>query len=536
MILKKRASYHTVIRIASFLLILASLYGYAQPRQTHRFEKKQKNSDEYFSMIPLKEEGLALLQEKDKYNGGKKVWELTLLDTTLSEKKTLEFEVEHRYPLVGYEVEKGALFLLFRTGEHNRNSFELIHFNTSNGSELSRDEIKPELDFRITHFTKVGSKIVLGGYVSNEPAVLIYDMRDDQLKVVPGFFQKDNELIDLRVNQNRTFNTVIIDRSLRSERKLVFRTYDETGKLLLEDIVPIGDDRTLQTSISSTLEREDLAILGTWGDRQSKQSSGFYSLPIDPFSEQKINFFSFGELEHFTDYLNPKRAQRIKDNAREDVLQGRKPSFISYVMPFRLQEHKDGFLLLAEVYNPSNTINPYYNSPYYNPYYGNPYYYYNSFWPGYYPGMRMYRPYAYGNNAKNADEIKTFASVLVAFDNKGALLWDHSFKLDEVKKPGLEQVTDYFYSGSHVHFLYKKESELFFKTINIHDGTVKETTEKIKLNDPLDEIRSDRQYEDGVRHWVGNTFYVWGYQTIRNASGKDGRNRDVFYINKVVVD
>jgi hypothetical protein len=275
-------------------------------------------------------------------------------------------------------------------------------------------------------------------------------------------------------------------------------------------------------------------VLGTWGDRQGKQSSGFFSLAIDPFSDQKINFLSFGELEHFTDYLNPKRAQRIKENAREDVLEGRRPSFTNYVMPFKLEEHAEGFLLLAEVYHPSSNISPYYGSPYGSPYY-NPYYYYNPFWPGYYPGMRMYRPYSYGNNVKNSDEIKTNASVLVAFDSKGKPLWDHSIKMDELKKPSLEQVSDYVFRNSTVYFLYKKESELHIKTINIHDGSANELVEKIKLNDPLDEIRSEKEQEDGTKHWVGNTFYTWGYQTIRNVQKKDDRVRDVFYINKVVV-
>lgn len=525
-----------LIPISLLLLTLGCISSYAQPRQTHRFEAKQKNSDEYYSIIPLKEEGLALLREKNKYTGGKRHWELILLDTALQERKTFDVEVEHRYPLIGYEHTKGSLYLLYRTGENNRNSFELINIDLEEGKESSRNEIKPELDFKLTHFSKVGSTMALGGYVSNEPAVLLYSMDDNQIKVVPGFFQKDNELIDLRVNQNQTFNAVIVDRSTRSERKLIFRTFDQTGKLLLEDVVPIEEDRSLQTSISSTLEREDLAILGTWGDRQSKQSTGFFSLPVDPFNEQKINFIAFGELEHFTDYLNPKRAQRIKENTHEDVLAGRKPSFTAYVMPFRLQEYKKGYLLLAEVYHPSNNVNPYYNSPYSNPYYSSPYYYYNPFWPGYYPGMRMYRPYAYGNNVRNSDEIKTHASVLIAFDANGKPVWDHSIKLDEIKKPALEQVADYYYNDDEVYFIYKKESELLIRIINTNDGSSKEITEKIRLNDPVEEIRSDKDYEDGVRHWVGNSFYVWGYQTIRNVQLKDERIRDVFYINKVVVD
>jgi hypothetical protein len=524
-------------KLIRFSLILvfafASSLVSAQFTQTHRFEIKQKGSDEYFSIISLKEEGLALLRERNKYEGGKQLWELIFLDTALQQKATVDLPMEPRHPLIGFEYIPGHLYLLYRTGDTNKNSLELIDFSTRESKEKARYEIKPELDFKLTHFSRVGSNIVMGGYVSNEPAVLLYNMSDNQIKVVPGFFQKDNELVDLRVNQNQTFNAVTIDRSNRSERKLIFKTFDETGKLLLEDIVPIGEDRSLQTSITSSLIREDLLVLGTWGDRQGKQSSGFFSLSVDPFSAQKINYITFGELEHFTDYLNPKRAQRIKENTRADVLEGRTPSYSAYVMPYKIEEHPEGFLLLAEVYNPSSNTNPYYNSPYSNPYYYNPYYY-NPYWPGYYPGMRMYRPY-HGNNVKNAEEIKTSASVLVAFDPAGKIKWDQAIKLEEMKRPSLDQVTDYYYANPNVYFVYKKESDLTIKTIAISDGNAKETVEKIKLMEPQEEIRSEKEYEDGVRYWVGNSFYIWGYHTVRNAQNKDDRNRDVFYINKAVV-
>jgi hypothetical protein len=503
--------------------------------QTRRYEQVQKSSDEMFSIISLNEQGLALVRSKNKYDEGKQKWDVILLDTAFQEKFSFDILVKERYPLVGYEfVGDSHLYLLFRTGETNRNSLELIDLSISEGRELARYEIKPELDFKITHFNKAGQSMVLGGYVNNDPTVLLYNMAENQIKVVPGFFQKDNELVELRVNQNQTFNVVIIDRSSRSERKLIFKTFDDTGKLLLEDIVPIGEDRTLQTAISSSLHREELLILGTWGERQGKQSNGYFALSVDPFSEQKINYLSFGQLNHFTDYMNQKRADRIKESALEAATNGKIPSFSTYVMPFRLEEHKSGYLMLSEVYQPSTPANSYYNNPY-GPYSYNPYSY-SPFWPGYYPGMRMYRPYSYGNNVRNTDEIKIYASVLTAFDPSGQLKWDYSFKLDELKKLSLEQASDYYYDGMNVYFFYKKESEIRYKVIDDDEGMVKEGVEKVLTKYPEDEIRSDRNYEDGIRHWTGNTFYVWGYQTLRNVNHSDDRIRDVFFITKLVVE
>lgn len=524
----------TTVCLCAIMVLMASVSS-AQISQTKRYELTQKGNDEMFTIISLKEKGLALVRGKNKYDEGKQKWDVILLDTALQEKFNFEILVKERYPLVGYEfVDDGHLYLLFRTGETNRNSLELIDLSLSEGRELGRYEIKPELDFKITHFNKAGQSMVLGGYVNNEPAILLYTMAENQIKVVPGFFQKDNELVELRVNQNQTFNVVIIDRSQRSERKLVFKIFDESGKMLLEDIVPIAEERTLQTAISSSLQREELLIMGSWGERQGKQSTGFFSLAVDPFSEQKINYLTFGQLEHFTDYINPKRAERIKESALEAATNGKIPSFSTHVMPYRIEEHKEGYLMLSEVYQPTTQSSSYYSNPYGPGGYGP--YAYNSYFPGYYPGMRMYRPYNYGNNVRNTDEIKTYAGVLTAFDPAGQLKWDFSFKLDELKKLSLEQVTDFYYNGGNVYFVYKKESEIRYKIINDDDGTAKEDVAKIMTKFPEDEIRSDRNYEDGIKHWTGNTFYVWGYQTVRNVTHADDRIRDVFFINKVVVD
>ena len=365
------------------------------------------------------------------------------------------------------------------------------------------------------------------------PLVLLFELPDNRIRVIPGFFQKDTELVDLRTNQNQTFNTVLIDRGSKENRKLIFRTFDENGKQLLDDVVPIDEQKFLQNGITSTLEREDLAVIGTWGERNSKQSIGFYFLTVDPFNEQQIKYLDFGQLGHYLDYLNPKRAERVKANSASDAAAGRIPNFTSYVMPYKVMEYKHGFLLLAELYNPVSNMNPYYS----NPYYYNPYYSYGMYSvPYYYPGMsRMYRPYSYNSTTRTVSEIKTTQTTLLSFDAKGKINWDQSFKVDEVKMAGVDQVSDFWIEDNKVFFLYKKESELRVKTLSQEDDQIKESTEKIYTGDAEDVIRSEKEFEGGIRQWIGNTFYVWGYHTIRNGN-KDDKVRDVFYINKVVVN
>ncbi len=504
----------------------------AQIAQPYRYEQEHKNSDDYFNIISLKEDGLALFRERDKFKQSNRLWELILLDSTLREKKKVDLEIKERHKMVGYEIGKTSLYFLFRTGDTNKNDFELIEISFD-GEDRGRYSIKPDLDFRLTHFIKAGDNFIFGGYVSNEAVILLFEPAGGSIRVLPGFFQKDTELVDLRANQNGTFNTILMDRSNRGEKKILFRTFDPSGKQLLEDNILLDENVTLQTAITSTLEREELIIAGTWGDRNAKQSSGFFTLPVNPFADQKISYVDFGKLDNFVNYLNQKRAARIKETAREKPVDGRAPSFSAYVMPFRILENEDGFYLLAEVYNPvsSNSFysgNPYYYNPYFSPYGYSPY------WNGfYYPAMsRMYRPHLYGPNSRSANEIKTLETVVLLLDENGKVKWDQSFKLDEVRLPGLEQVGDFTVIQDSVYIAYKKESDIFVKSAALSGDGVSENSYKVRTLDEQDVIRSEKEFEGGIRHWYGKSFYVWGYQTIRNASRKE-RVRDVFYINRV---
>lgn len=527
----KKKRHHILISLLALCLYVFFLpdNAWSQVTQPSRYEKPFSMSEGYFTIIPLKKEGLCLVQDKDKYSGGKKLWEIIFLDSALQEKKVLEVPVESRNQLTGYEYAPGEVYLLYRVGETNRNQLAVVEIQLDT-YEIKHHLISPELALQLSHFTKAGNSIVIGGYVNREPTILLYDLSSQNIKVLPGFFQKDTELVDLRVNQNNTFNVILIDRDAREQNKLVLRTFDDSGKILLEDEVSIDSRKALQTGITSTLEREDMIIAGNWGERNSKQSSGFFAIPVDPFSDQKIQYLHFGELEHYLDYLNPKRARNIKAKSLKEIKEGRTPNYVNYVMPYRIQEHKTGYLLLAEVYQPSSGASfpspyPYYMGPY-DPYYG-----------GYYAGMRRFYPYPYnypGGPRQPSQEVKAFESVVVAFDANGKLMWDHSFKLDDIKSSTLEQISDFHLRDSRMFFLYKKESDLKIKVILTESGEVQEMNEPVRLTHENDEVRSEKDFEGGVRQWYGNSFYVWGYHTLRNNNLED-RVREVFYINKIVV-
>src|SRR5690554_3280059 len=104
--------------------VLAPCFVWAQLQQTERYEKEFKYSDGVFSIISLGEEGIFLIRDRDKFEGGKKIWEAIHLDANLKEKKTISLPMETRNRLIGYERSPGQVLLLYRQGDTEKNNIE----------------------------------------------------------------------------------------------------------------------------------------------------------------------------------------------------------------------------------------------------------------------------------------------------------------------------------------------------------------------------------------------------------------------------
>ncbi len=516
--------------LAFSLLLFGNITLFAQPVQTIRYEKRLENGDKSYTHISLKEKGIALVRDKEKYKEGKKLWEIIILDTTLNELNTQEFDLESRLNLIGYEYVNNELYLLFRKTETDINNFLMLRTKLENYSS-TQYIIKQELNFKITHFSIAGGSAVLGGYVNREPAVILYELKTDQTKIVPGFFLSDTELLDLRINRNNTFNALLVDRGSRENKKLIIKTFDEWGSLLLEDAIKIPSDRTILAGITSTLERDEMIIMGTWASPKSNQASGIYSILVDPFNEQDVHFYDFGELDHFFEYLNPKKAEKVHLKSKRSRVAGKIPDFKASVNIVKMSEYPDGFYLLAEVHLQSSNMNssPYWNnysSPYNNPYAYNPYGF-SPFSPRYYNS-----PYSNYAPSPNADVLMLHSS-LSFFDLQGKLKKDYGFKLNNTKQSDLEQLSDYIVDKNRVSMAFKREGEINIKTWM--DDSLTQDTLKIKLNNSTDKVRLEYNQNTGLREWYGTIFYIYGYESIRDKENYDDPGRYIFYINKLEI-
>ncbi len=514
------------------VFLLFSFMALAQVEQTARYEREQKNDDAEFILVPMGERGVLLIHDKDQYRDGKKLWELIGLNSDLKESWNLEMDIEARLRLVGYEYKDDNIYILFRTSEHEGSDLNLFTIHTQT-RDVKRFIIKQQLTFKITHFGVLSEVVVLGGYVNNDPAVLIYDLETENLKIVPGFFISETELLDLRINTNNTFNALIIDRNSKEKKRLILKTFDATGAVLFDESIEIDGKRSILSGITSTLMNDELLISGTWTVGTSKQASGIYSVLADPFSDQPIKFYDFGGLERFLEYQSPKRAAKLKQKSLQAKTAGTIPDFKAYASVMRMEERPGEYALLTEVYQPSANFN---STPYMTGF-SNPYYYGGGYSPyGYNPFMSRYynSPYQYNNGPSQVGETKILHSSLLVFDITGTLINDYGLVLEGEKSNGLEQTSDFVFNEDNIALAYKKEKEIRVMHYTPDGGSL--DTLQTLLEKPGEVVRSDSE-NGNVRFWYQNYMYSWGHQRIKDQEKQsEDPTRYVFYINKIRID
>jgi hypothetical protein len=518
--------------LCTITFVWCCLTSYAQLTQITRYEREHKSSSAGWTIVSLKENGLAMIRDNEKFHDGKRMFEMVILDTALVEKTTAEIEIENRMSLTGYEFSSNRYVdILFREGDHEQGELLLIEYDITTGEHI-KYPIKSQFNFKLTHFTVLDRNAIFGGYVNKEPAVVIYDKSANQTKVVPGFFTSDTELLDLRTNQNGTFNTLITNRSVNASKSLILRTFDKTGAQLMEDQIPIDQNKTILSALTSSLVRDEMLIAGTYAIGHSKQASGFFSVLADPFNEQSINYYDFPKLGHFLEYLNPRRSEKIRVLSEKQREQGKDPDFRASVSNIRLEEYPDGFFLLAEVYNTTsgNTSTYPYQGTYngYYPPYGGGYNYFSPY------SSRFYNsPYNYPYGSQATSSVKVLQSEVVVFNSDGKLDWDHSLKVENDDRSALEQSSDFWSDKNRIVIASKNESELAVKIRYRNNEQVSDNV-GIILNNDQEVIRDETKDDGGVRFWYGNKFYIWGYQTLKDPalSILEDRNRKVFYLVK----
>lgn len=499
--------------LAGLLILILPALAWAQIAQPERIEIEiDRNSNDFF-VVSAKDQGLIIFRDTEEKNKeGNNLWEFHKYDTSLQKEWNQLFALDPHLMIRGYDYDQGQLCVLFQDGTYRDKDMMMLNMAIHSGDTVQHS-IKRIVPVDLDYFEIIGQTVILGGQVNYRPAVVHYDMLTRKIKVLPGIYQNNGELIDIIPNKkDNTFDVLIGELTADRIKTVTIKAYDQYSNLLQTAPVITEDKKNLLDAQVTEFDGEQQILAGTYGPKRSKYSRGLFIASITPEGQQQIKYYNYADLNNFFNYMSEKREKRVRKRIERRKRKNRKIRLNYRMVVHELKSDNGKYILLGEAYYPK------YNS-----------YYYSGLYSGYFPSRF---------NESYFDGYRYTHAIAVCFNDKGDLLWDHAFKLDNAKSMELKQLVHINVQDEGVVLMYSCDKEIHSKVIS-DKGAIEETvTTSIKLKYDEDEVkRKNGQDVAGIQKWYDQYFYVHGTQDIKNKEENGiSPTRKVFFINKVTYD
>ena len=488
--------------------------------QPNRIEFEKNTDISEFFVVPGGSEGILVVEETtEPAKSGGYQWKLHMVDTALKVVWSQTLIIPADGSLIGYEYFDGRFYLLF-----NKNRFRsedlVVYQLTSKGIGYKMYEITTVFPIDISHFESVGETILIAGYANFRPVVITYNVNDRIPRVVPGFYDNKNDILDLVVDEQAKLFTVILSQKMRNKKYTVrVKTFTDKGDIIQDNLVNPGEKKSLLDAASTTFSGGLQYLAGTHSKKSLQYSQGFYLSKFINGQQQFNRYYPFADLNNFFGHLKPKREQRIKNRIERKKSRGKIKKFNYRLLVNEILERDNEYIMIAEAYYPR------YNYSQTG----------NAFTP--YGGFGGFGPTGFGRNNPFFLGYKYTHAAVIAFDPNCNILWDQTFKIEDIQSYSLEENVVISASGDRVILMYLEENEIRSKVVERNEIVEGRTFNPVKLSFESDELKTKDPQVEGLKKWYGNTLFAYGEQNIKNEVGMGGQfTRKVFYINKIQYD
>lgn len=507
-------------KLLLLLLFLIPLFSFSQRKknrdtstvisQPNRIEFLiTKESSEFF-VVPGDTDGMLVVEETSKSaKGGGYNWRMYLIDTTLNVVWSQTQIIPAKGTLLGYEYFDGKFFLLFSKNAYRSEDLVVYQLTASTKEYLTYD-ITTVFPVEISHFESVDETLILAGSTNFRPVVITYNINDKIPRVIPGYYDNKNDILDIIVDKQTRIFTVVSSEKMKNKKFTVrVKSYTSNGDLVQDNLVNPGEKRSILDAASTTFSGGLQYLAGTYSKKSVSHSQGLYLSKFVNGSQKFNQYYPFADLTNFFEHLKPKREQRIKERIKRKKEKGKVKKFSYRLLVHEIIENDGEYVMLAEAYYPRYD---YTSGGTYGGSFGNS--------SGY--------PYA------NFLGYRFTHAVVVGFDQNCNILWDHTFKIDDILSYSLDEKVSISIDGDRVALMYIEENEIRSKIVQGNEIVEGRTFNPVRLSFDSDQLNSKNSDVESLEKWYGNSLYAFGEQNIRNESSLVGdTHRRVFYINKV---
>jgi len=515
-----------------YLILMGMAVG--QVQFTQRLEVDSHWADEDFFVLP-REGGLVGFRMKSETPfGNKDSFQYFTADFQLNAEAPLEKKLEDLYELVGFDLDRDLLYVLFDKGSQFDDGKAIFEINLKERS-LAELEIFSILEMELQDFLVFNKKAVFMGKYDYRPVIQIFDIETKEVITVPGLFEKDARILQMRKDPELNVFDVVMSRRDTYKNKIVsILTYDTNGNKLREvKIEDLGNSsmEIVEGLLTSSTNYKQ-ALIGPYGLKRKEAYQGLYFTKINEFGEYTNRFYNISDFENFYNYLPDKMRERKWKRVEKRLERGKNTPIRNVVVTREIQAlngyylvYNDHFISSSSKYVPRDGM---YASNFYrlNPMMGGYGGTYNPLWLD--PRFR---------SAQNLDQYKFLAAQFILLDEDGNIMWDNSVSLDNTSKIEPMKFGELIFNGNNLFYMYLDEEELKLSQINDGNLVMENEPFQIELVNENERIAETMERSLQLIWWYDNYYLLSGKQRIR-YQGEDGgeKSREVNFFTKIKVD
>lgn len=522
----------TLLTTVVYLLLLGITIG--QVQFTQRFEVESHWADDDFYVLPTEKGVVGFRMKAENAFGRKDQFQYFTADFQLGAEKPIERKLDDYYELVGFDLDRDLLYVLFNKGSQYDDEKAIFEIDIES-RRLKELELASILEMELQDFLVFNKKAVFMGKYDYRPVIQIFDIETEEVVTVPGLFEKDAKILQMRKDPELNVFDVVMTRRDAFKNKIVsILTYDTDGNKLREVKIDDLEDPSMEIveGLLTSSNNYKQALIGPYGLKKKEAYQGLYFTKINEFGEYANRFYDITDFENFYNYLPDKaREKKWKRIERRDE-KGKNNPIRNVLVTREIQAsnglylvYNDHFVSASSRYAPRDGR---YVSNFYrlNPMMGGYGGLYNPMWLD--PRFR---------GSQTVDQYKFLSAQFILLNAEGDILWENAINLDNSGKNDPMKYGELVFDGGNLFYMYIQEKELMLSQIKEGGIVMENEPFEIELVNENERIAETRENSLQLIWWYDNYYLLTGKQRIRYQR-EDGRekSREVDFFTKIKVD
>ena len=511
--------YKVKLRHLTFILIILLFNNYTSSQEIKKFIIQDKRIEFEFKFLDRNYWAIKnnnnIIVVNDFETGNALIWKFKFLDSNLKLYDEDEIIIDRSYRMVNHFDAIDKVFFLFKKDYSSDKEYKIIILNTVDNS-FKEYQINIPFSLKANQLKNIGENIILSGKSNqNRSIVILYKTTTNQLTILSGFYQLDQEVLDIAIDSNQNiFKIIYLSKSPNNESHLINKTYSKQGDEISEIIIKSKNYSIIDGKFFK-ISNNKFIVIGTYGKKKSKYTRGLFFSKIEDNKQNFIKYYDYSRVSNFFYYLKDKKEEKIKKKIDKKRNLNKNIKLNYNLIIDEIIKSDSIFLISGESYFEE------YNER------------------GLYPTLTFYNSYS-GNYDRTLDPnfngYNHTHAIIVGFDINGKIIWDNSIELNDIisieeKKYVKVNLNN---QSKKIFLLYFHKGIIKLKLIHQNKNLFDKSSIELSALNKQDIIQESEKIMEGFQHWYENNYFAYGIQKIKNKKDKDVKlNRRVFYINKI---